>query len=57
MNEVLARIQELEEALEDPDMMWERLREAWKRAEDEADPRMAEIVRQARRMLPVLRGP
>ena len=55
MNEVLARIQELEEALEVPAMLWERLREAWKRAEDEADPRMAEIVRQARRMQPVLR--
>ncbi len=55
MNEVLARIQELEEALEDPAEMWGRLREAWKRAEDEADPKMAEIVRQARRMQPVLR--
>lgn len=55
MNEVLARIQELEEALENPSNTWERLREAWKRAEDEADPKMAEIVRQARRMQPVLR--
>lgn len=55
MNEVLARIQELEEALEDPSDTWGRLREAWKRAEDEADPKMAEIVRQARRMKPVLR--
>lgn len=55
MNEVLARIQELEEALEDPGAMWGRLREAWRRAENEADPRMAEIVRQARRMQPVLR--
>lgn len=55
MNEVLARIQELEEALDDPSDTWGRLREAWKRAEDEADPKMAEIVRQARRMQPVLR--
>lgn len=55
MNEVLARIQELEEALEDPSAMWGRLREAWKRAENEADPKMAEIVRQARRMQHVLR--
>jgi hypothetical protein len=55
MNEVLARIQELEEALENPSNTWGRLREAWKRAEDEADPKMAEIVRQARRMQPVLR--
>lgn len=55
MNEVLARIQELEQALENPSNTWGRLRDAWKRAEDEADPKMAEIVRQARRMQPVLR--
>ena len=55
MNEVLARIQELEDALEVPNNAWGRLREAWKRAENEADPKMAEIVRQARRMQPVLR--
>lgn len=55
MNEVLARIQELEEALEYPSDTWGRLREAWKRAEDEADPKMAEIVRQARQIQPVLR--
>lgn len=55
MNEVLARIQELQEALDDPSGTWERLREAWKLAENEADPRMAEIVRQARRMQPILR--
>lgn len=56
MNEVLARIQELETSLEDPSDTWGRLRDAWKRAEDEAEPKMAEIVRQARGMLPVLRG-
>jgi hypothetical protein len=55
MNEVLARIQELEDALEVPHDTWGRLRDAWKRAENEADPKMAEIVRQARRMQPVLR--
>ena len=55
MNEVLARIQELEDALEDPSDTWGRLRDAWKRAEDEANPKMGEIVRQARRMQPVLR--
>lgn len=55
MNEVLARVQELEEALDDPSDVWGRLRIAWKRAEDEADPKMAEIVRQAREIRPVLR--
>lgn len=54
MNEVIARIQELEEALEDPANVWPRLREAWRAAEDEETPRMAEIVRQSRRMQPVL---
>lgn len=55
MNHVLARLQELEEALDDPQNIWLRLREAWSRAEDEADPRMAEIVRQAREIRPYLR--
>ena len=55
MNEVLARIQELEGAIEDPSDTWGRLRSAWKRAEDEAEPKMAEIVRQARGILPLLR--
>ena len=54
MNEVLARIQELEEALDDPNDVWTRLRAAWKRAEDEEDPRMSEIVKQARQLRPVL---
>jgi hypothetical protein len=54
MNEVLARIQELEEALEDPSDTWGRLRAAWNRAENEADPKMAEIVQQARQMKSVL---
>ena len=55
MNEVLARIQELEDALDDPVNLWPRLRAAWKRAEDEADPRMAEIVKQSREIGPVLK--
>ena len=55
MNEVIARIQELEDALDDPGDVWGRLRRAWKRAEDEADPKMSEIVRQARNLQPVLR--
>ncbi|GGH63628.1 hypothetical protein GCM10011341_38870 [Frigidibacter albus] len=54
MNEVLARIQELEDALDDPVSLWPRLRDAWKRAENEADPRMAEIVKQSREIGPVL---
>lgn len=54
MNEVLARIQELGEALDDPMHLWPRLRDAWARAEDEADPKMAEIVRQANEMQPRL---
>lgn len=55
MNEVLARIHEVEEALEHPGETWKRLRDAWRRAENEADPKMAEIVRQARQMQPILR--
>lgn len=55
VNEVTARLQELEEALDDPSQVWPRLRAAWRRAEDEEDPRMAEIVRQARDITPFLR--
>lgn len=56
MNEVLARIEELEEALDDPMHVWQRLRRAWVEAEDEAKPRMAEIVRQAREIEPRLKS-
>lgn len=56
MNEVLARIQELGEALDDPMNLWQRLREAWNRAADEATPRMAEIVRQSREVQPSVRS-
>lgn len=50
MHEVLARVSDMEAALDDPERLWERLAEAWHRAQDESDPRMAEIVRQARLM-------
>ena len=56
MNEVLARVQELGEALEDPLHVWPRLRDAWEHAENEDDPRMAEIVRQAHDVLPRLKA-
>ncbi|MGB1209454.1 MAG: hypothetical protein ACPG7W_09710, partial [Paracoccaceae bacterium] len=55
MKAVLARIQELEEALNDPSDTWGRLRHAWSLAENDANPRMAEIVRQARHMQPIVR--
>lgn len=54
MNHVIARIQELHAALDDPENVWVLLAEAWRRAEDAADPHMAEIVRQARDVLPLL---
>ncbi len=56
MNEVTARVQELGEALDDPTALWSRLKTAWDRAEDEDDPRMAEIVRQARELTPILKA-
>ena len=55
MNETLARVQELENALDEPTEIWENLRESWKKAEDERDPKMAEIVRQSREMKLILR--
>jgi len=55
MNNLIARVQELEEALDDPADVWTRLREAWKNAEEEDEPRMSEIVIQAGRMRPFLR--
>lgn len=56
MNRVIARLQELEAALDDPENLWDRLAEAWKAAEDDKTPRMAEIVRQAKSMTPHLKG-
>ena len=54
MHRVLARIEELESALDDPENLWFRLQEAWNRAVDETDPRMAEIVRQSIEVEPYL---
>lgn len=55
MNNLIARVQELEEALDDPAEMWSRLREAWRNAEEEEEPRISEIVIQAGRMRPFLK--
>lgn len=54
MNQLVARVQELEEALDDPENVWSRLRESWIVAASEKNPRMAEIVHQARTLLPTL---
>lgn len=48
MTTMMARVQEVEPSLDDPARLWSRLAAAWRRAEDESDPRMAEIVRQAK---------
>ena len=56
MNRTIARLHELEEALGDPENLWDRLAAAWKAAEDEAVPRMAEIVRQANTLTTHLKG-
>lgn len=50
MNAVLARVTDLEHALDEPARVWERLDAAWRRAVADTEPRMAEIVRQARLM-------
>lgn len=50
MNRVVARVEELEAALDDPENLWDRLAAAWDAAQNEEAPRMAEIVRQARGM-------
>ncbi len=55
MTRVLARITELEAALDDPANVWLRLAEAWQAACSDEQPRMAEIVRQAGSMPPRLR--
>ena len=54
MNRVVARLQELETALDDPENVWDRLAAAWRRAENDQDPRMAEIVRQSNDVRPRL---
>lgn len=55
MNEVIARVQELEEALDDPSQLWPHLRMSWDAAEHEEEPRMAEIVKQARDLATILK--
>ena len=55
MNNLIARVQELEEALDDPANLWNRLREAWRNAEEQDEPRISEIVIQASRMGPFLK--
>jgi hypothetical protein len=55
MNNLIARVQELEEALDDPADVWDRLREAWRNAEEDDEPRISEIVIQAGRMRPFLK--
>lgn len=55
MNNLIARVQELEEALDDPADVWNRLREAWRNAEEEDEPRISEIVIQAARIRPFLK--
>jgi hypothetical protein len=52
MNNLIARVQELEDALDNPSNVWKDLRDAWRRAEKEDDPLMAEIVRQANELVP-----
>ena len=54
MHHVVARVNELSEALDDPENLWSLLRAAWDRAASQDDPRMAEIVRQAKALHPVL---
>ena len=44
---VLARVDELRVALDDPANLWAHLQCSWDRAEQLSNPRMAEIVRQA----------
>ena len=55
MNNLIARVQELEEALDDPADVWNRLRLAWRNAEEEDDPKISEIVIQAGKMRPFLK--
>lgn len=54
MNSVLARVQELGAALDDPGRVWSRLRAAWDKASHADQPQMDEIVRQAEKMAPIL---
>ena len=50
MHAVLARIEDLRSALDDPEYLWDQLADSWHKAQDESQAFMAEIVRQARDM-------
>ncbi len=50
LQRVVARIQDVRAALDDPARLWERVSEAWSRADDEAEPDRDMIVRHARDM-------
>lgn len=54
MHNMISRVQELEDALDDPANVWTRLRSSWLHAEDNSKPKMAEIVKQASRVAPYL---
>lgn len=49
MKSLLARVQDLGDALDDPARTWDRLDAAWRAAENEETPRLSEIVRQSRK--------
>jgi len=55
MHDVLDRVSELGEALEDATNMWQRLNDAWTKAQNEAEPRLSEIVRQAKSLSRLIR--
>ena len=48
MKQVMARVQELDEALDDPINVWKKLKLSWERAKDDANPPMSEIVKQSK---------
>jgi hypothetical protein len=54
MERMLARVQELEFAKDDPIHIWDRLARFWKQAETEEKPLVSEILRQARDMPRIL---
>ncbi len=51
---VWARLREVEDAMDDPAHIWEKLAEAWLGAEEVPDPEMDRIVRHARELVPTL---
>ena len=50
MKQVTARVQELKDALDNPMDMWARLRASWEQAQDDTDPPLGEIVKQAKEL-------